>query len=163
MCIYAHTWRHTCTQRNYIKRIMIDSHSESQDRVDTHTWLQEGWWSCFHPICLSVCLLVCACARMSTFVKVAQGWSWENHIILLCKSPQENNQGVFQEVFEKQTHRGPRCVCVHVYAYVCVCESQRELSETQAHTLRTSLDSVMFSALFAWHSKLYWKVKWLGR
>lgn len=131
-------------------QIRLRQHEDTH--TQTHTWVQEGRWSSFHPICPSVWwLCVCVC--------VAQGGrKLRKSHHSACKAPWDGNHLVFQEVFEKPTHRGFRCVCV--------CVRWRELPKKKLHGLRTSLDSVTISALFAatvWHSNPGWLVKRLQR
>ena len=118
---------------------------------------------CVWRVCVCVCVCVCYSGARRKLRK-------SHHSA--CKAPWEYNHSVFQEVFEKQTHQGPRCVCVCVRKCMCleVCVEREREGESYLKSRYTGsgqLWTLSLSQLYL-HPEydiqnFYWKVKWLER
>ena len=122
-----------------------------------------------HPIvCFVLSECVCMCLACVCVSGLRRKLRKSHHSA--CKAPWEYNHSVFQEVFEKQTHQGPRCVrvcvCMCLSGGVCV-ERERESYLKSRYTGSGQLWTLSLSQLYL-HPEydiqnFYWKVKWLER
>lgn len=88
-------------------------------RKQTHTLvqLQETFWSCFHPDCPSLCLLVYVRIYVHVLKRQKKG-SWENQIILLQSPMGWQSQGISGSLLQAYSPGTQVCVCVCWYACV---------------------------------------------
>lgn len=105
---------------------MHRTHMHAHRQTHTLVQLQETFWSCFHPDCPSLCLLVYVRIYVHVLKRQKKG-SWENQIILL-QSHGITITGYFRKSFTSVLTGDPGvCVCVDMHVY------DREMEKEQKH------------------------------